>query len=77
MIVEIIGWVGAGLVLLDYVLLTTDKLNSHEKRFHLINLAGSLGILINAFYHGAIPSVVLNLIFLCVAIFGEIKARKF
>ena len=77
MIIEVVGWIGAGLILLDYILLTTDRLNSHEKRFHIINLLGSLGILINAFYHGAIPSVVLNVVFLLVAIFGEIKAKKF
>jgi hypothetical protein len=77
MIVEVVGWIGAGLILLDYILLTTDRLNSHEKRFHIINLAGSLGILINAFYHGAIPSVVLNLVFLLVAIFGEVRAKRF
>ena len=77
MIVEIVGFIGALMVLSAYILITTSKVNAHQKRFHILNGLGSLGILINAFYHNAMPSVLLNGVFLLVAGYGFLKSRDF
>jgi cell division protein FtsW (lipid II flippase) len=76
MIVEVVGFIGVVLVLSAYILITTEKVTAKNKIYHILNGVGSLGILINAFYHTAIPSVLLNGIFLFVAGYGFIKARK-
>jgi hypothetical protein len=76
MIIEIIGFVGALMVLSAYVLITSDKVTAKQKIYHILNGLGSLGILINAFYHSATPSVLLNGVFLLVAGYGFWQAKK-
>lgn len=46
---EIIGWIGAGLIVLDYFLLSTKKVSSSSKIYHTLNLLGAIGIGINAY----------------------------
>ncbi|MFA5933259.1 MAG: hypothetical protein WCV81_03260 [Microgenomates group bacterium] len=62
MIYEIIGWIGTGLVLLAYFLVSTRRIAPTSKEYQLINLFGALGIIINSAIHMAIPSVGLNVV---------------
>ncbi len=55
MFIEIIGWIGAGGVLLAYLLVSTRKIAPTSKEYQLINLFGALGIIINSAVHVAIP----------------------
>jgi len=48
MIYEIIGWVGTSAILLAYLLVSTEKLSSNSKKYHLLNLFGAVGIIINS-----------------------------
>lgn len=74
MIYEVIGWIGSGLVVLAYFLISTHKIEASSKEYQLLNLFGSLGILVNAFVHKAIPVVGLNSIWLLIALYGLAKA---
>ncbi|HEX8931891.1 MAG TPA: hypothetical protein VF810_01925 [Patescibacteria group bacterium] len=77
MLIEIIGWIGTISILLAYFLVSIKKLNANSKEFQLLNLFGSLGIIVNTWYHKAIPSVVLNAVWLLIAIYALLKtARK-
>lgn len=60
--VEIIGWMGAGLVLGAYILVTSGRLSGDSVLFQWMNALGATFFVINTWWHGAIPSMVLNII---------------
>jgi hypothetical protein len=62
--VEIVGWVGALLVLLAYGFLSAHKLSSRSTTYQVLNIAGSIGLVINSFWNGAIPSAAVNIIWM-------------
>lgn len=76
MIYEVIGWIGTGLVLLAYFLVSTRKIAPTSKEYQLMNLFGALGIIVNSSIHMAIPSVGLNVVWLLIAVYGLVKAVK-
>ena len=64
--IEIVGWIGAALVLLAYGLLSAHKLNGRSATYQLMNIGGSVGLVINTGYNGAIPSTVVNIIWMAI-----------
>jgi hypothetical protein len=62
--IEIIGWIGAVLVLLAYGLLSAHKLNSRSVTYQVLNIGGSIGLVINTGWNGAIPSAAVNIIWM-------------
>jgi hypothetical protein len=73
---EFVGWIGAGLVVGAYLLLTTGKLKSTEKKYHLMNLFGSAFLGTNAVANGAIPLLAINLFMISIAIYGLTKTTS-
>lgn len=65
-LIEVAGWIGAICVLGAYALLSAGKLNSQSAFFHILNMVGAAGFVINTWAHGAIPSMVLNVVWACV-----------
>lgn len=60
--VEIIGWVGALLVLAAYVGVSTGRLSGASAAFQWLNAIGAAFFVLNTWWHGALPSMVLNFI---------------
>lgn len=69
MLIEIIGYSGAFLILLAYFLDSNKKISPTSYTFQFMNLFGAIGIVINSFYHHAIPGVILNILWLTVAVY--------
>lgn len=61
-LVEIVGWVGAALILGAYVLVTLGKLTGQSPTFQWMNLIGAAGFVVNGWWHGALPSATLNVL---------------
>jgi hypothetical protein len=74
-LIEIVGWIGAALILTAYALLTSGKLEPRSKAYQLINIFGAIGFIINSGWNGAIPSATLNLVWLGIGIFGLLRMR--
>ena len=74
MIVEVIGWVGAGSLLLAYGLLSAKRIGAGVV-YQLLNLAGAVGLAVNAVAHGAWPSACLNLIWLVIGLVALRRER--
>jgi len=68
LLIEIAGWLGGGLILLGYVLVSSGRLEGRSVAFQLLNLFGSLGFVTNAAWHGAIPPMTLNIIWCLIAL---------
>lgn len=69
---EILGWAGAGCLLLAYALISTRRL-AVDRAYQLLNLAGSLGLAVNGIVHRAWPSTALNLLWIAVGLAGIIN----
>ena len=75
-IIEIIGWLGAVILLFGYFLLTKRKLKGTSLVYHAMNFFGALFIAINAYFNNSFPAAVLNFVWLGIAAYGIKKAMK-
>lgn len=66
--IEIAGWLAALLILCSYILVSTGKLSGRSPTFQWMNVAGSLGFVVNSGWHGAIPSTALNVVWCAVGL---------
>src|SRR3569833_2573542 len=71
--VEVAGWAGATLILLAYLLLSAGRLTGQSLVYQGMNVVGAAGFVINGWWHGAIPSAALNVLWL---LFGAIAAGR-
>ena len=70
LMVEIAGWVGAALILGAYALLSAGKLTGRSLGYQLMNVVGAAGFIINGWWHGALPSAALNVLWLLIGAFA-------
>lgn len=75
LLVEIIGWIGAGSLLLAYGLLSVNRISA-GLTYQLLNLVGAVGLAVNAVVHGAWPSACLNLIWLLIGLVALRRERS-
>ncbi|MEQ8470819.1 MAG: hypothetical protein RIC35_06515 [Marinoscillum sp.] len=59
-LLETIGWLGAGALLIGFVLNIFQKIAASSVTYLLLNLMGSLLLLYNAYMNAAYPFVVVN-----------------
>ncbi len=74
--VEIIGWVASILIVGAYFLNMNGKLKSSAPLYIISNLIGGLFFTINTFVHGAYPSMLVNIIWVIIAIAALFKKDK-
>ena len=65
-LVEIAGWSGATLILLAYLLLSVGRLTGRSALYQAMNVVGAAGFVVNGWWHGAVPSASLNVIWLLI-----------
>ena len=71
--VEVVGWAGAVLILLAYLLLSAGKLTGKSLLYQGMNVVGAAGFTVNGWWHGAVPSAVLNVVWMLI---GAIASWK-
>jgi hypothetical protein len=66
------------LILLAYLLLSMGKMTGQSALYQGMNVVGAAGFIVNGWWHGAIPSATLNLIWLMIGAFAlwRIRMRK-
>jgi len=70
MLVEFIGWCAAALILASYILLSLGRLEANSVAYQGMNIVGAAGFIVNSGINGAVPSAVLNIIWLGIGIFA-------
>lgn len=75
MAIDVAGWIAALLILTAYGLLSAGKLTSKSVTYQAMNIAGAIGFIINTGYYGAIPSAVLNIVWMGIGIWALVKLR--
>ena len=73
LLAEILGWYGAGAILLAYALVSFSVLDSTSVWWQLLNASGALGIVIVSFSKKTYQPGVLNAIWFLIAIIGLAK----
>lgn len=68
--VESVGWAGAVLVLGAYILVSMGRLTGASPAFQWMNALGAAFFVLNTWWHGAIPSMVLNIIWSGIGFFA-------
>jgi len=69
--VEIAGWVGALLILLAYLFLSTGRFGAQSLLYQGMNIVGAAGFVINGWWHRAVPSAALNVLWLLIGAFAS------
>jgi hypothetical protein len=73
LLIDLIGWIGSAMVVLAYALNMYRKLAADEVPYYLLNIAGSACLIANTIFHHAIPSAVVNIIWILIAGVGLLK----
>jgi hypothetical protein len=65
-LIEVVGWLGALLILISYGLLSAGRLDGRSRAYQLLNFFGALGFVINSGWNGAWPSAALNVVWMAI-----------
>ena len=74
--VEILGWIASVLIVGAYFLNIRGKLSAQSYAYIICNAIGGLFFIVNTIYHGAYPSAVVNVVWVIIAVFSLLKARR-
>jgi hypothetical protein len=72
-LINVFGWSGVVALLAAYLLVSTRKLEGDSIPYQALNLGGSALLIVNSFYFGALPSVGVNAVWICIALFALIR----
>ena len=76
LLVEIAGWAGAALILAAYLLLSIGRVTGQSVLYQGMNVAGASGFIVNGWYHGAVPSAALNVVWMAIGGIALWRIRK-
>lgn len=71
--VDILGWIGSAAVVTAYALISLHKTTGGSRLYQVLNLVGSVGLVVNTAYYRAYPSTFVNLVWLVIAAFALVK----
>jgi hypothetical protein len=74
--VEVAGWAGATLILLAYLLLSAGRVTGQSLVYQGMNVVGAAGFVVNGWWHGAIPSAALNVLWLLIGVIASWRILK-
>ena len=75
-IIEIIGWIGTVLIVGSYFLNINGKIKSTSAWYIVSNLLGGIFFTINTLVHQAYPSMIVNIIWVFIAVAALFKKEK-
>ena len=65
------------MVILAYAMNIFKKMAADSVPYYLLNITGSACLIVNTFYHHAIPSVVVNVIWILIAVSALLKKKAY
>lgn len=74
--VEAAGWAGALLILAAYALVSMRRVPPDSLLYQTLNIVGAAGFVINGLAHGAMPSAVLNIVWIGIGAYALSRRAK-
>jgi len=71
-----LGWIGSILLIVGYWFNSKGKFNAQSLNYQLLNLIGSIFLIINTVYYGAYPSSAVNVIWVVIGLIYIHKIKK-
>ncbi|GAA2651112.1 hypothetical protein GCM10010412_017380 [Nonomuraea recticatena] len=71
-----VGWIGAGLMLYAYARVSAGAMAGDGLPYQLINLAGSLALMVNTAYNAAWPSAILNVVWAAIGVVSIVRLKE-
>ena len=71
---DILGTLGVGIIVLSYILLQSERLQSGQPVYSVLNAIGSGMILVSLYYSFNLPSFIVEAFWLAISVFGVAKA---
>ncbi len=68
--IDILGWMGAAAVVVAYALVSARRVSGDSTAYQLLNLVGSIFLIINTLHYGAYPSTLVNVVWLGIAVYA-------
>lgn len=68
LLLAVVGWLGAGLLLVAYGLVSAGRMHTGSAAFQILNLLGAAALVANSGYHRAWPSAGLNLAWIAIGL---------
>ncbi len=70
------GWIGAALLLAAYAFVSSKRLDGSSVPYQLMNLGGGVLLALNSAYHGALPSVAVNAVWIVIGVVTLASLRR-
>jgi hypothetical protein len=74
--VDLLGWLGAGVLLFAYFLVSSRRVHGGSLLYQSLNAAGSVLLGVNSLYYGAVPSAFVNVVWLGIAVYGAARGAR-
>jgi hypothetical protein len=74
--IDIIGWLGSACIILAYWMITSGKADNNSGRYQSLNICGSIFLIINTIYYGALPPAALNVLWLIIGIYSLVRQKN-
>jgi hypothetical protein len=75
LLIELIGWIASILIVASYALNISGKLPTTSKLYVWANIFGGIFFVINTYFHQAYPSMVVNIVWVVIAIVMLVKKK--
>jgi len=75
-VIDLAGWIGVAALLAAYVLVSTRRLAGDAVRYQVLNVVGSVLLIVNSLYNEAYPSVGVNVAWTGIAVFTLARRRR-
>ena len=75
-LVDVVGWLGAALLLFAYGFVSFKKLRVDSGYYQLLNVVGSCFLIVNTVYYRAYPSALVNLIWIIIALLAMFRMKS-
>lgn len=72
-LMEVVGWIGAILILGGYAMLSAGKVTAKSVSYQAMNVVGAAGFIANSSWNGAWPSAILNVIWVGIGVVALIR----
>jgi hypothetical protein len=74
-LVALLGWTGAGMLLLAYALASLNHHKRPSALYQFLNIFGSAFLIVNAVYYGVYPSAFVNTVWIAIALMSIAGVR--